>query len=99
MAGDQMKEWCFEGDAETFKQTHVTQPTIYTVPRMAAYEALLAELEKQRTRRQAGDRMQLAGFSLGEYSALTAAGVIAEDQRRRRDRSHREERADAGGWT
>ncbi|MEI3518176.1 MAG: hypothetical protein V8R14_01530 [Clostridia bacterium] len=28
MAGDQVKEWCFNGDAETLKQTHVTQPTI-----------------------------------------------------------------------
>ena len=45
LAGDQIKEWCFEGDAETLKQTHVTQPTIYTVS-MAAYKALLAELEK-----------------------------------------------------
>lgn len=37
LAGDQIKEWCFEGDAETLKQTHVTQPTIYTVS-MAAYK-------------------------------------------------------------
>lgn len=31
MAGDQIKQWCFDGDAETLKQTHVTQPTVYTV--------------------------------------------------------------------
>ena len=37
-AGEQVKEWCFEGDEETLKQTHVTQPTVYTVS-MAAYEA------------------------------------------------------------
>lgn len=74
LAGDQIKEWCFEGDAETLKQTHVTQPTIYTVS-MAAYKALLAELEKNGL----SDRLEIdavAGFSLGEYSALTAAGVI-----------------------
>lgn len=74
MAGDQIKEWCFEGDAETLKQTHVTQPTIYTVS-MAAYKALLAELEKNGL----SDKLEIdavAGFSLGEYSALTAAGVI-----------------------
>ncbi len=74
LAGDQIKEWCFEGDAETLKQTHVTQPTIYTVS-MAAYEALLAELEKNGL----SDKLEIdavAGFSLGEYSALTAAGVI-----------------------
>ena len=74
LAGDQFKEWCFEGDAETLKQTHVTQPTIYTVS-MAAYKALLAELEKNGL----SDKLEIdavAGFSLGEYSALTAAGVI-----------------------
>lgn len=74
LAGDQIKEWCFEGDAETLKQTHVTQPTIYTVS-MAAYKALLAELEKNGL----SDKLKIdavAGFSLGEYSALTAAGVI-----------------------
>ena len=74
LAGDQIKEWCFEGDAETLKQTHVTQPTIYTVS-MAAYKALLAEREKNGL----SDKLEIdavAGFSLGEYSALTAAGVI-----------------------
>ena len=74
LAGDQIKEWCFEGDAETLKQTHVTQPTIYTVS-MAAYKALLAELGKNGL----SDKLEIdavAGFSLGEYSALTAAGVI-----------------------
>ena len=74
LAGDQIKEWCFEGDAETLKQTHVTQPTIYTVS-MAAYKALLAELEKNGL----SDKLEIdavAGFSLGEYSALTAAGMI-----------------------
>jgi [acyl-carrier-protein] S-malonyltransferase len=74
LAGDQIKEWCFEGDAETLKQTHVTQPTIYTVS-MAAYKALLAELEKNGL----SDKLEIdavAGFSLGEYSALTVAGVI-----------------------
>ena len=74
LAGDQIKEWCFEGDAETLKQTHVTQPTIYTVS-MAAYKALLAELEKNGL----SDKLEIdavAGFSRGEYSALTAAGVI-----------------------
>ena len=74
LAGDQIKEWCFEGDAETLKQTHVTQPTIYTGS-MAAYKALLAELEKNGL----SDKLEIdavAGFSLGEYSALTAAGVI-----------------------
>lgn len=76
MAGQQVKEWCFEGDEETLKQTHVTQPTIYTTT-MAAYEALMAEMADQGL----DDKLEvtaLAGFSLGEYSALTAAGAIDE---------------------
>ena len=74
MAGEQIREWCFEGDEETLKQTHVTQPTIYTTT-MAAYEALMAEIREQGL----ADKLEvaaLAGFSLGEYSALTAAGAI-----------------------
>ena len=74
LAGDQIKEWCFEGDAETFIHTDAATPAIYTVS-MAAYKALLAELEKNGL----SDKLEIdavAGFSLGEYSALTAAGVI-----------------------
>lgn len=76
MAGDQVKDWCFEGDEETLKQTHVTQPTIYTTT-MAAYKALMAELESQGFADQL-EVTALAGFSLGEYSALTAAGAIED---------------------
>lgn len=75
-AGEQIKDWCFNADAETLKQTHVTQPTIYTVS-MAAYEALLSEIEKNGL----GEKLEItamAGFSLGEYSALTAAGAIKD---------------------
>ena len=64
MAGDQIKQWCFDGDAETLKQTHVTQPTVYTVT-MAAYEAFLEALEKEGLK----DDIEIigyAGFSLGE---------------------------------
>lgn len=76
MAGEQVKDWCFNGDEETLKQTHVTQPTIYTTT-MAAYKALMTEIKNQGLE----DSLQvtaLAGFSLGEYSALTAAGAIDE---------------------
>jgi [acyl-carrier-protein] S-malonyltransferase len=76
LAGDQIKDWCFNGDEETLRQTHVTQPTIYTTS-MAAYEALLAQIEEAGLK----DKLEitaLAGFSLGEYSALTAAGAIDE---------------------
>lgn len=75
-AGEQIKDWCFNGDAETLKQTHVTQPTVYTTS-MAAYKALMAEIEKEGL----ADKLKIvavAGFSLGEYSALTAAGTIED---------------------
>lgn len=74
MAGDQVKEWCFEGDEETLKQTHVTQPCIYTVT-MAAYKAFLEALEKEGLKDQV-EIIGYAGFSLGEYAALTATGAI-----------------------
>ena len=76
MAGQQVKDWCFEGDEETLKQTHVTQPTIYTTT-MAAYEALMAEMSDHGLDHKL-EVTALAGFSLGEYSALTAAGAIDE---------------------
>ena len=66
-AGEAIKENCFNGTEETLKQTHVTQPCVYIVA-MAAYSALLEAVQIT----PAG----IAGFSLGEYSALTAAGVI-----------------------
>lgn len=76
MAGDQVKEWCFEGDEEILKQTHVTQPCIYTVT-MAAYRAFLEALEKEGLKDDV-EIIGYAGFSLGEYAALTAAGAIEE---------------------
>ena len=68
-AGDDIKEKCFNGTKEILKQTNVTQPCVYTVA-MAAYAALNESVGLK----IAG----VAGFSLGEYSALTAAGVISD---------------------
>jgi [acyl-carrier-protein] S-malonyltransferase len=71
-AGEEIKGWCFEGTKETLKLTHVTQPSVYTVT-MAAYKAFLEEISAL------GIPVKIAGvagFSLGEYSALTAAGII-----------------------
>ncbi len=76
LAGGQVKDWCFEGDEETLKQTHVTQPCIYTVT-MAAYKAFLEALKTEGL----SDEVEIigyAGFSLGEYAALTATGAIDE---------------------
>ncbi len=78
LAGEQVKEWCFEGTKEMLKQTHITQPCIYTVT-MAAYKAFFEEIEKQD--KELLDSLEivgLAGFSLGEYAALTAAGTITD---------------------
>ena len=70
-AGDKIKSDCFEGDAETLKETSVTQPAVYTLD-LAAFYALLEAM---------GDEMPeiaaVAGFSLGEYAALEAVGVLS----------------------
>lgn len=76
LAGEQVKDWCFEGTKEMLRQTHITQPCVYTVT-MAAYAAFFEELEKAGPSVQADlEIVGLAGFSLGEYAALTAAGTI-----------------------
>ena len=75
-AGGQIKEWCFNGTKEMLRQTRMTQPCIYTVD-MAAYRSFLEEISK--SSRNFWDSVELAGvagFSLGEYAALTAAGII-----------------------
>ena len=65
--GFPISKLCFEGPEETLKLTENTQPAILTVS-MAAYRAL----EKR------GVTPELvAGHSLGEYSALVAAGALA----------------------
>jgi len=75
-AGKQIKEWCFNGTAEMLRQTYVTQPSIYVVT-MAIYRVFKEEAAKEgldKTLELTG----IAGFSLGEYSALTVAGTIDE---------------------
>lgn len=78
-AGEQVREWCFHGTKEQLQQTNVTQPSIYVVT-MAAYRALEEALA---ARPEGNARLELsgfAGFSLGEYSAMTAAGVLDDIQ-------------------
>lgn len=72
-AGEEIKEWCFNGTKEMLRMTKITQPCIYTVT-MAAYGALLEELAKLDV--NPAEIVGMAGFSLGEYAALTAAGSI-----------------------
>src|SRR5215212_730695 len=65
--GFSMSRLCFEGPAEDLQLTENTQPAILTVS-VAAFRAMLA----------AGIEAPafVAGHSLGEYSALVAAGAL-----------------------
>ena len=62
-----MAALCFRGTEEDLRRTENTQPAIFTVS-VAAFRALEAE--------QGIAPLCAAGHSLGEYSALTAAGVL-----------------------
>lgn len=64
--GFELSKIMFEGTAEELKQTKVTQPAIFTM------SVIMAKLM--------GDKFQpdmVAGHSLGEFSALAAAGAIS----------------------
>ena len=65
--GFRLSKLCFEGAAEQLKLTENTQPAILTVS-----VATLAVLREMGVRAE-----YVAGHSLGEYSALVAAGSIA----------------------
>lgn len=76
LAGDEIKNFCFEGTKEALRQTEITQPCIYTVT-MAAYEAFLEAISNlEESELNHVDLQGMAGFSLGEYAALTAGGTI-----------------------
>ncbi len=60
------KRICFEGPEEDLKQTRVTQPALFV------HSVVVAQLLQKKGVR--GDTF--AGHSLGEYSALVAAGVL-----------------------
>src|SRR5215204_3428205 len=66
--GFSMSRLCFEGPAEDLQLTENTQPAILTVS-VAAFRAM----------REAGISAPafVAGHSLGEYSALVAAGALS----------------------
>lgn len=64
--GFSISKLCFEGPEEELRKTFNTQPAILTVS-IAAFQVL----------KEAGVTAEItAGHSLGEYSALVAAGVI-----------------------
>ena len=64
--GFSLSALCFEGPEEALRQTENTQPAILTVS-IAAWTVLSSRIEAQFA----------AGHSLGEYSALVAAGALA----------------------
>ena len=65
--GFKLSQICFEGPEDRLMQTEVTQPAVF-VHSVAACELLMAKgLEP----------IAVAGHSLGEYSALVAAGALS----------------------
>ncbi len=65
--GRSISELCFNGTQEELNLTHNTQPCVLAAD-LAAYQAIS----------EAGIRPDaVAGFSLGEYAALVAAGAIS----------------------
>lgn len=69
-SGEELKKIIFEGPEETLKLTKYTQPAIFTVS-VAAFEVLKDKLDLQHC------SFTAAGHSLGEYSALCAAGFCS----------------------
>ena len=65
--GFYIKKLCFEGPDEDLSITKITQPALLTVC-MAIYEVLKKNFSS--------DVAAMGGLSLGEYSALTAAGAM-----------------------
>jgi len=67
IAGRSLSQLCFEGPAEELKRTINTQPTILAAS-LAAWTCLQEQCPLQPS--------YLAGHSLGEFTALYAAGVL-----------------------
>ncbi len=70
LAGDELKKIIFEGPEETLKLTKYTQPAIFIVS-MAASEVFKEKFDMSK------HEFVAAGHSLGEYSALCAAGFFS----------------------
>lgn len=70
--GFPLSQLCFEGPEEKLRQTAFAQPAIVTVS-TAYLRAMLQEAEEH----SASLPLFVAGHSLGEYTALVAAGVLS----------------------
>lgn len=69
--GFSLSKLCFQGSEEELKQTRNCQPAILTMS-IAAWEAFKSALSSQLSVVR-----YMAGLSLGEYSALVAAGALS----------------------
>ena len=69
--GFDLSEMCFEGPAEQLNSTTVSQPAIFTT------SAALLEVLRTEPATKGINADVTAGLSLGEYTALYAAGVIS----------------------
>jgi len=74
IVGFDLSRICFEGPAEQLNTTAISQPAIFTTS-AALLEALRSSLAAAMIKPDV-----TAGLSLGEYSALYAAGVIGFEQ-------------------
>jgi [acyl-carrier-protein] S-malonyltransferase len=87
--GFNLSELCFKGPAETLTETRNAQPAILTTS-IAAWRALSA------ARSELEAPVAMAGHSLGEYSALVAAGALEFSDAVRLTRTRGELMARAG---
>jgi len=73
LSGLDIRKLCFEGPQETLDRTDNAQPCIFTVSAatLAVMDAILSGARKQEIAPTC-----MAGLSLGEYTALYAAGAI-----------------------
>ena len=65
---------CFEGPAEELNSTAVSQPAIFTT------SAAILEVLKTESKTSSLQADVTAGLSLGEYTALYAAGVLSFEE-------------------
>lgn len=70
VVGYDLRALCFNGPAEKLEQTDIQQPAIFTTS-VAIWTAL------HHGRDIEGDVVAMAGLSLGEYTALHAAGAVS----------------------
>lgn len=71
--GFALSQVCFQGPEERLRETEVTQPAVFTV----SLAALAAAVESGFVSRRPAF---MAGHSLGEYSALVAAGALGLEE-------------------